>query len=206
MKLRFSESLWGWRSPRPESSSLSIQTNFCSTSAVSLGNVSEMKSVIKSWSLLISKRSLNMVGEYEYTMHIQCVHVGLCPFPSKDLAVYSIMIKWVNRIIESLWLERPIRSPGPTISPSPPCPLTTSLSATSTRLWNTSRDSDCTTSLYSLCHCSTALPERKFLLISYLHLPCCNLRPSSLILLLLPRKRDWPLPGRNLPSGGHTER
>jgi len=35
-------------------------------------------------------------------------------------------------IVESLRLGRPLRSSSPTISPSPPCPLTTSLSATST--------------------------------------------------------------------------
>ena len=46
-------------------------------------------------------------------------------------------------IIESLGLERPLRS----ISPSPPCPLTTSLSAKSPRYLNTSRDGDSPTSL-----------------------------------------------------------
>jgi len=45
-----------------------------------------------------------------------------------------------------------------------------SLSATSKRFWNTSRDSDSTTSPGSLCHYSTALSEKKFFLIS-------NLRP-----------------------------
>ena len=44
------------------------------------------------------------------------------------------------------------------------------LSATSTRLWNTSRDGDCTTSLCSLCHCSTALSEKKLFPVSNLSL------------------------------------
>jgi len=52
--------------------------------------------------------------------------------------------------------------------PTPLCPLTTSLSATSPRFWNTSRVGDPTTSLGSLCHCSTTLPENIFFLISNL--------------------------------------
>ena len=39
------------------------------------------------------------------------------------------------------------------------------LSATSTRLWNTSRDSECTTSLGSLCQHITTLSEKNFFLI-----------------------------------------
>jgi len=39
--------------------------------------------------------------------------------------------------------KRPLRSPTPTANPSPPCPLTTSLSATSTRFFSTSRDGGC---------------------------------------------------------------
>ena len=46
-----------------------------------------------------------------------------------------------------------------------------SLSATSTWFWNTSRDSDSTTSLDSLCHCSTTISEKKLFLISNLNLP-----------------------------------
>jgi len=45
--------------------------------------------------------------------------------------------------------KRPLRSPGPTTNPSPPCPLTMSLGATSPRFLDTSRDGDCTTSLGS---------------------------------------------------------
>ena len=62
----------------------------------------------------------------------------------------------VHRYIESQnhysW-ERPVRSFSPTVNPSPPCPLTTSLSATSVLSLNTSRDSATTTSLGSLCQC-----------------------------------------------------
>ena len=52
-----------------------------------------------------------------------------------------------------------------------------SLSTTSTRFLNTSRDSDTTTSLGSLCHCSTTLSEQKSFLISNLNLSsyCCYL-------------------------------
>jgi len=54
-----------------------------------------------------------------------------------------------------------------------PMPVTTldlSLSAVSTQLLNTSRDSGSTTSLGSLCHCLTSLAEKKFFLISNLNL------------------------------------
>jgi len=43
-----------------------------------------------------------------------------------------------------------------------------SLSATSLSFSNISRDGDPTTSLGSLCHCITPLPEEKFFLISNL--------------------------------------
>ena len=46
--------------------------------------------------------------------------------------------------------------------PAAPCPLTTSLSATSTRFFNTSGDGDCTASLGSLCHCLTTLSGNFF--------------------------------------------
>ena len=61
-----------------------------------------------------------------------------------------------------------------------------SLSATSLQFLSTCRDGDPTTSLGSLCHCLTALLEKKFLLISNLTIPQCNLRPSALILKRLP--------------------
>ena len=50
-----------------------------------------------------------------------------------------------HRIIESSRLKRPLRSPSPTTNPPPPCPLITSLSATSTQLLIISKDSDSTT-------------------------------------------------------------
>jgi len=56
--------------------------------------------------------------------------------------------------------KRPPRSSSLTISPSPPCPLTMFLNATSTWFLNTSRDSDSTTSLGSLFH--FILPTRVF--------------------------------------------
>ena len=52
-----------------------------------------------------------------------------------------------------------------------PCPLTTSLSATSPRFLNTSRDSDSITSLGRLCHCSTTLSEKSCFLSSNLMEP-----------------------------------
>ena len=80
--------------------------------------------------------------------------------------------------------KRALRSSRPTTSPPPPCPLPTSLSATSTRLPNTSRDGDCTTSLCSPCHCLTSLSE-KFFLILKLNLSLCISRPQLLVLSLV---------------------
>jgi len=74
------------------------------------------------------------------------------------------------------------------------CPLPMALSATSTRLWNTSKDGDSTTSLGSLCHCLTALAEKKFSLISNLNLPWHNVKPFTFVLSLLPGRRGRPPP------------
>ena len=63
------------------------------------------------------------------------------------------------------------------------CPLTTL-----TRLLSTSTDSDSTTSLGSPCQCITTLSENKCFLISNLNLPWHNMRPSPLILSLLPQR------------------
>ena len=61
----------------------------------------------------------------------------------------------------------------PQVQPQPtqPCPLPTSLSATSPWFWNTSRDGDPTTSLGSPFQCLTALSEKKLFVISDLNLP-----------------------------------
>jgi len=74
-------------------------------------------------------------------------------------------------------------------------------SATSTRLWNTSRDGDSTTSLGSLCHCITALLEKRFFLISDLTPTWSNLRPLPLILPLLSGRRGQLPPHPKLLSG-----
>ena len=66
-----------------------------------------------------------------------------------------------DRIIESLRLKKITRIPESNPSPSPPCPLAMSFSATSPRFLTTSRHGDPTTSLGSLCQRLTALPEKK---------------------------------------------
>ena len=58
------------------------------------------------------------------------------------------------------------------------------------------------TSLGSLCHCLTAPYKTKFLLVSNLNLSWCSLRPLSLILLLLPGRRDQSPPCYH-PLSGH---
>ena len=75
----------------------------------------------------------------------------------------------------SVRLERTTRITKSNHSPCTPCPLTTSVSATPIHVLNTSRDGDSTTSLCSLCHCLTALSEKKWFLISNLKLACATL-------------------------------
>ena len=65
-----------------------------------------------------------------------------------------------------------------TTMPTKPCPL----SATSPHFLNTSRDNDSSTSLGSPFQSLTTLSEKKFVLISYLELQWCNLRPLPLLL------------------------
>ena len=76
------------------------------------------------------------------------------------------------------------------------------LSATSPHFMNTSRDSDSTTSLGSLCQCLATLPEKKFFLISNLNLPWCNIRPLPLILSLVTWEKR-PIPSKTA-SGCQT--
>ena len=66
------------------------------------------------------------------------------------------------------------------------------LRTTSKCFLNTSRVGDSTTSLGSLFKCLTTLSE-KFLLISNLNLPWCNLRSFPLVLLLekSSKERRW---------------
>ena len=67
----------------------------------------------------------------------------LVPFHVELRRVASPSVSPLIRIIESLRLGKTTKITNP--SPSPPCPLPTSLSATSPRLWDTSRDGDPTT-------------------------------------------------------------
>jgi len=78
--------------------------------------------------------------------------------------------------------KRLLRSSSPTISRSPPCPLTMSLSATSLCFLSTSRDGDCTISPGSLFQCLTTPSEKLFFLLSNVNLPLHNLRPLLLVL------------------------
>jgi len=71
-----------------------------------------------------------------------------------------------------------------------------SLSTTSKRFLNTSRDGDSTTSLGSLFQCLTTLSVKKCFLISRLNLPCHNLRPFPLVLSPVSSEK------RPTPSGG----
>ena len=73
-------------------------------------------------------------------------------FNSKQISVFWRTAS-VLSIIESFRLEKTIKitSPSPTTNPSPPCPLTMALNATSTQFLNSPRDGDSTTSQGSLC-------------------------------------------------------
>ena len=85
-------------------------------------------------------------------------------------------LSWGERIRESLRLEKTSKITKSNPNPPPPCPPTTSLSAISLWFLKTYRDGDSTTSLGSLCYCTTAL-EKFFFLISDLNLSWCSSRP-----------------------------
>ena len=67
-------------------------------------------------------------------------------------------------------MKRPLTSP----THSPPCPLPTSLSATSPQFWTTSRDGDPPPLPGQLCHCITTPLENDLSVISSLNLSWCN--------------------------------
>jgi len=117
------------------------------------------------------------------------------------ICTQNILQSSENRITESL--RTIIKIVQSDHKSTPPCPLTVSLSATSTWFLNTSRDGDPTATLSSLCHCLSTLSEQKFFLISNLNLPWCNFRPLHLILLPLPGRRGWP-PPLERGEGEHT--
>jgi len=74
-----------------------------------------------------------------------------------------------HKFTELLKLERPLRSSSPAVSPSPPCPLTTSHSATPPRFLSTSREGDSTAYMGSLCHCIIDLLEKEFRTVDLSH-------------------------------------
>lgn len=92
---------------------------------------------------------------------------------------HSMCTAQIHRLIGPLRLEKTTKVT--TSNHQPPCPMATSLSATSPLLLNTSRDANITTSLGSLCQCTTTLSEKKFFLLSHLNLPWHILRPLTLI-------------------------
>ena len=81
---------------------------------------------------------------------------------------------------------------------------TMSLHTTSPQFLNTSRDSDSSTSLYSLCHCITAFCGKKFFLISNLNLSWCSFRLDIREKLLL-RKSGEVLEQTVQGGGGVTD-
>ena len=79
----------------------------------------------------------------------------------------------------------------PQAQPQPTPTMPTSLSATSPRLWDTSRT--VTPPLPGqLCHCLTALWQKELFLTANLNLPWHNVRPSPLVLRLFPGSRGRP--------------
>ena len=82
---------------------------------------------------------------------------------------FYLGVEVFHGITEPLRLEKTPKTTQSNPNPSPPCPLTTSHSATSPWLLNTSRDGDCTTSLGS--QCIATLSEKQFFLISNPNIP-----------------------------------
>lgn len=92
--------------------------------------------------------------------------------------------------------------PRPSSAVPPALPRLLLISATSTWLFNPSRDGDSSTALSSLCQGLTSLSMKKYFPISNLNLPWCNVWPHLLDPSLFTwEKRDWILPGYNLHSG-----
>lgn len=96
------------------------------------------------------------------------------------------MVQLNHTIIESLRLEWPLRSPSPTMNPCLWPLYIISLSDTSILFLNTSRNGDTTSSLGSpFQYLNTTLFEKKFFLTSNMHFPWHNLRPLSLVMVLV---------------------
>ena len=89
---------------------------------------------------------------------------------SNELIIESLKLRKITKIIQSNHQSIPTMP-------------------TSTFSLNTSRDSDSTTPLGSLCQCLTTLSEKQFLLIFNVNLLWHNLRPIPLFLWL--GARDW---------------
>jgi len=95
-----------------------------------------------------------------------CIHL----FPAQN-----------QRTVESLRLEESSKIPKPNLSPPPPCPLTTSCSATS----QTPAGTVTPPPPWASCATASLLSEKKLFLISNLNLLWHNMKPSPLILLAL---------------------
>lgn len=84
--------------------------------------------------------------------------------------IIEVMLHGTESWNHSGW-KRPLKPSGPTVSPTPPYPPTTSLSATSTQCFNTSRNGDRTIFLGNLCHCLIPLLE-KYFKVYFLKIAC----------------------------------
>jgi len=138
------------------------------------------------------------------TDNIQCSDIPACSVAFK-VPSNPVILSSCVKVIELLRLEKISRITQSNPKPSPSCPLTMTLSATSAQLLTPSRGGESTTSLCSLCQCLTTPSEKNFFLITNLNLPWCNSRPLPLIPLLLPGRRSLP-PRYSLLSGGCRKR
>ncbi|KAK4819628.1 hypothetical protein QYF61_008848 [Mycteria americana] len=113
--------------------------------------------------------NLDVVSTYVQDQNEDCLYLNIY-VPTED----------VKRISKEC-----ARKPGKKICRKGDHHYTMSLSTSSKRLLNTSRDGDSTTSLGSLFQCLITLSVKKNFLISSLNLPWCNLRPFPLVLSLV---------------------
>ena len=116
----------------------------------------------------------------------QCVTSQVSKWPVGGMAGWGSVTGAIHGTVESLRLEKPLRSSSPTPT-HPAMPITTSLSTTSPQFWSTS-GTVAAPLPGQLCRCTTALLENNFFLI--FNLKCdffpefCYSRGYQLVMIL----------------------
>jgi len=158
-----------------------LWNTFTALKCTLMGAVAVHSAVFTFWVLLSEGRSVPDRAWHSQDFPEAMVHVVQVGF--------EFLLSWNYRITR---VGKELPDPQIQLHPTPPCPSVPHLHSS----W--SPPLTVTPPLPGqLCHCSTALPKKTFLLISNLNLPWCNLRPPPLILSLFPGSRGQPPPQHN---------